>query len=114
MTNEAGLEFEDKQQQNAEALEALEKSYLDCGCMPCDRACRERKELISDLFKDVRATLEQPTQAPEVVSVQNFDFEIETIINQTHDIDIKDWDYARNIRDHIADRYPNGVKIVRA
>ena len=37
-------------------IEKMEQDYRDCGCFPCDSACRERRELVikmSDGFREI-------------------------------------------------------------
>ena len=57
-----------------EALEALERDWLNCGCMPCDNSCRDRKEIVSEIFKDVHETLEALT--PQEVDVEGLKREL--------------------------------------
>ena len=57
-----------------EALEALERDWLNCGCMPCDNSCRDRKEIVSEIFKDVHETLEALT--PQKVDVEGLKREL--------------------------------------
>ncbi len=72
-----------------EALEALERDWLNCGCMPCDNSCRDRKEIVSEIFKDVHETLEALT--PQEVDVEGLKKPIPVMKDEGPDGQ-EDWD----------------------